>query len=197
MIPRKRHTSVSHLFIRITIVVPAIVMFLFSFSCSRADKKLAAAITDRDSLPTMKTLGVTTLISDSGVIRYKIVAEEWLIFDRKKQPYWAFEKGAYLEKYDTAMHVEATIRCDTAYYFEKQKIWKLIGNVLVKNTEGENFFTNLLYWNEDREKVYSEDSIRIEQKNKTITGVGFESNQQFTDYTIRNPKAVIPVKENI
>ncbi len=41
----------------------------------------------------MDTRGVTTLVSDSGVTRYRINTEEWLVFDRKNPPYWAFEKG--------------------------------------------------------------------------------------------------------
>lgn len=61
----------------------------------RRRKNLAEAITERDSLPSMKTLGVTTLISDSGITRYKIITEEWEIYDKKNPPYWAFEKGVY------------------------------------------------------------------------------------------------------
>ena len=51
---------------------------------------MADAITERDSLPVMDTRGVTTLISDSGVTRYRVNTEEWLIFDKKKPSYWAF-----------------------------------------------------------------------------------------------------------
>lgn len=53
---------------------------------------MGAAITERDSLPVMDTKGVTTLISDSGITRYRVNTAEWLIYDRKKPPYWAFEK---------------------------------------------------------------------------------------------------------
>ena len=76
---------------------------------------LGDAITERDSLPMMKTLGVTTLISDSGVTRYRVNTEEWLMFDRKKPSYWAFEKGVYLEQFDSIFNIEASIKADTAY----------------------------------------------------------------------------------
>ena len=59
---------------------------------------------------------VTTLVSDSGVTRYRINTEEWLVFDRKNPPYWAFEKGVYLEKFDSIFQVEASIKADTAYF---------------------------------------------------------------------------------
>ena len=79
----------------ITVVVWTTVLFVLFTACSGDNKNLAEAITERDSLPTMKTLGVTTLISDSGITRYKIITEEWEIYDKKNPPYWAFEKGVY------------------------------------------------------------------------------------------------------
>ena len=51
-------------------------MFVLFRACSGGEKNLAEAITERDSLPSMKTLGVTTLISDSGITRYKIITKE-------------------------------------------------------------------------------------------------------------------------
>ena len=84
-------------------------MFVLFPSCSGKGKNLADAISENDTLPSMNSLGVTTLISDSGITRYKIVTEEWIINDKKNPPYWAFEKGVYLEKFDTLFHIDASI----------------------------------------------------------------------------------------
>ena len=167
---------------------------LFS-SCSGREKNLGEAITERDSLPVMDTRGVTTLVSDSGVTRYRVNAEEWLVFDRKNPPYWAFEKGVYLEKFDSLFQIEASIEADTAYYYNKKELWKLIGNVHVQNLKGEKFDTELLYWDQRKEKVYSDRFIRIEQPDRVITGRGFESNQQMTAYTIHKPEGIFYVDE--
>lgn len=78
----------------ITIVLGAMVMLLLFSSCSGKKKELGDAITERDSMAVMDTRGVTTLVSDSGVTRYRINTEEWLVFDRKNPPYWAFERGS-------------------------------------------------------------------------------------------------------
>ena len=95
---------------------------------------MGAAITERDSLPVMDTRGVTTLVSDSGVIRYRINAEEWKVYDRKSPSYWSFEKGVYVEKFDSLFQVEASIEADTAYYYDKQRLWKLMSNVHIQNS---------------------------------------------------------------
>lgn len=177
------------------IVGQAIIMLLLFPACSTKEKKLGEAILERDSLPGMTTLGVSTLISDSGITRYRLDAEEWLIYDKKNPPYWAFEKGVYLEKFDSVFNVDASIKADTAYYYERKKLWELRSNVFIKNQKGEKFETELLFWNQNTQKVYSDKYIRIEQEDKIITGYGFESNQQMTKYVIHNSEGIFPVED--
>ena len=90
----------------------------------------------------------------------------------------------------------AEIKADTAYYYDKKKLWELRSHVEIKNQQGEKFNTELLFWNQDTQKVYSDKFIRIEQIDRTITGHGFESNQQFTVYTIRKPEGIFYVDED-
>ena len=179
----------------ITIVLGAMVMLLLFSSCSGKKKELGDAITERDSMAGSDAHGQPTLISDSGVTRYRINTEEWLVFDRKNPPYWAFEKGVYLEKFDSIFQVEASIKADTAYFFNKEELWKLMGNVHIQNLKGEQFDTELLYWDQRAQRIYSDEFIRIEQPDRIITGHGFESNQQMTVYTIRKPEGIFYVDE--
>ena len=192
--PVKNRLKTYTIIMNITAALYAAVMFVIFPSCSGKDKNLVDAITERDSLPSMKSLGVTTLISDSGITRYKIITEEWSIFDKKTPPHWAFEKGVYLEKFDSLLHIDASIKADTAYYYEKEKLWELRSNVHIQSQRGDKFDTNLLFWDESKKKVYSDDFIRIEQEDKTITGYGFESNQELTDYVIRNTTGIFTVE---
>ena len=170
-------------------------MLLLLPSCSTKKKELGEAILERDSLPGMRTLGVTTFISDSGVTRYKVIAEEWLVFNKKNPPYWSFEKGVYLEKFDSIFQVDASVKADTAYYYERKKLWELRGNVSIQNLKGEKFDTQLLFWDQNTQQVYSDKYIRIEQEDKIITGYGFHSNQQLTKYVINNSEGIFPVDE--
>lgn len=81
---RKRSNRLLHKSISITIAFGAIVMLLSFSSCGGKKNTLGDAITERDSLPVMNTLGVTTLISDSGVTRYRVNTEEWTVYDRQE-----------------------------------------------------------------------------------------------------------------
>ena len=194
------HKQTSDIIVRghknITIALAMVMFILLSVACSGRKKIVGEAITERDSLPIMETKGVSTLISDSGIIRYRLQAEDWRVFDKKKPPYWAFEEGVYLETFDTLFQMEANIKADTAYYYEKQKLWKLMGNVVIRNLKGEKFNTELLYWDQNTEKVYSDRFIRIEQPDRIITGRGFDSNQQMTKYTIHKPEGIFYLEDS-
>lgn len=181
-------------FIGTTAAALAVVVPIFVTSCNSVQEE-SVMIENRDSMAVMSTYGVSTIISDSGRISYRIDAEEWLVFDRRQPPYWAFEKGVYLEKYDYEMNVEATIKCDTAYYYSEQKLWKLIGNVDIRNPKNERFYTHLMYWNQEEEKIYSDAYIKIEQEEQTTEGIGFSSNQNMTQWEIKNTKGIYTIKE--
>ena len=172
----------------------AVVVPLFVISCKGTEGEYGT-IDNRDSLAVMSTYGVNTVISDSGRISYRVEAEEWLIFDRRKPPFWAFEKGVYLEKFDDSLRVEATIVCDTAYYYSEEKLWKLIGNVDIRNPKNERFFTDIMYWDQEKEEIYSDAYIKIEQEDQTTEGIGFSSNQNMTRWEIKNTKGIYALKE--
>ena len=165
--------------ISITTILGVVVMLVLSSSCGGNRTGVGDAITERDSLPILTTYGVNSLISDSGITRYRIIAEEWLVYDKKRPSYWAFEKGAYLEQFDSIFNVDASVKADTAYYFDKEKLWKLIGNVEIHNLRDQSFYTELLYWNEATQKVYTDEFVRMVEPERTIMGYGFESDQQF------------------
>ena len=179
--------------LRTTIALPAIVVLFFLLSCGNEKKNVESCIEEPDSIPYLSTYGVTTLISDSGRISYKIEAEEWHIYEKRRPKYWAFEKGAYLEKYDDSLRVEATIKSDTAYFFSEKKLWKLIGNVDIKNQKGEKFFTDLLYWNQEDGSIYSDKYIKIEQQEQITTGIGFRSNQELTNWEILSTEGIYTI----
>ncbi len=169
-------------------------LFLLS-ACAKKKQPMTDAITDRDSVPIMVTHDVSTYVSDSGVVRYKIITDEWKVYDRLDPSRWTFEKGIYLEKFNNDLSIDATITADTAYYYDQDELWELRGNVHIQNVQDEQFDTPLLFWNQKTKRVYSDQSIRIRQQKRIITGIGFTSNQDFTNYTIKQTQGIFPIKE--
>ncbi|MBQ5887725.1 MAG: LPS export ABC transporter periplasmic protein LptC [Bacteroidaceae bacterium] len=180
---------------RTTTAIAAVVVLIFQFSCQDSTREIVPSFENPDSVAIMSTYGVSTTISDSGHISYKIEADEWLMYSMRKPPYWAFEQGLYLEKYDTLMNIETTIKCDTAFYYNEKKLWKLIGNVNIKNPKDQHFYTDLLYWDQNDQVIYSDAYIRVEKEDQVTEGYGFSSNQDLSVWQIRNTKGIYTVQE--
>jgi len=135
----------------------------------------------------MITRDASTLISDSGITRYRIVADVWMVFDQAKESYWYFPEGIYFEQFTPDFEIEATVEADTAWYYNTKDLWKLRRNVHVENRKGEQFDSEELFWDGKNGKVFSETYIEIKSGLTELKGYGFESNQTMTDYRIFQP----------
>ena len=176
-------------------VILAVVSSFFCFSCKDNGKQYGQAITSRDSVSVMTTRGVDMYISENGIIRYHVIAEEWKVFDKMKPPFYSMEQGVYLEILDSVFQVESSLVADTAYYMMETEVWELRKNVHAENVKTEKFDTNLLFVNNKSNRMYSDSLIRIQQDKQIIVGHGFESNSDLTQYTIRKTEGVFPVKD--
>ena len=104
---------------------------LLTAACQKQKEHIAPAIHERDSVPMMTSYGVNALISDSGVIKYRIVTEQWDLNPNVDPSRSSFVKGIFLTQFDEKFHVQAYIQCDTAYNYDKKKLWELRGLILI------------------------------------------------------------------
>ena len=163
-------------------------------SCESDKPPVAPAIKMRDSIPAMTSYGVSKLISDSGVIRYKVIAEEWKVYDRTNPPRQTFEKGLLLEKFNEKFHIQMYITADTAFWYN-QNLWELRGRVMVWNDEGVRFNSELLYWDMDRHEFYSNKYSHLVTPDREVKGNSFQSNEQMTLYEVNVSQATFPLPE--
>jgi LPS export ABC transporter protein LptC len=160
---------------------------LLLLSCGGRNKNMGT-IDVEDTLPVLHGEDITSLISDSGVTRFRLETQVWDAYANDTAPYWYFPEGIYVEQFDSLFQVSGYVRADTAYYFERSGLWRLLHNVLVKNAEGTMCETSELFWN-SREpatsvrSIYSDRFVRITTPKEVITAIGFKSNQSLTKYT--------------
>ena len=123
-------------------VVAFVAFPLLWSACSGSKNEVVKGFEDAAEVPTLRTLDVMTLISDSGVTRYRINAPEWLMYENAQEPYWYFPRGLHVEKFDSVFATEALIQGDTAIYFKNKQLWRLDRNVRIENTKEEDFLTS-------------------------------------------------------
>lgn len=155
-------------------------------ACENQKEHTAPAINPRDSVSMMRSYGINTLISDSGIMKYRIVAERWEVNEVRTPPRWIFSRGIFMEQFDERFHAEAYVQADTAYYFTTKKLWHLIGNVRVKTIDGLRFHSEELYWDQNRHELYSYCFSRVITPERELQGTYFTSDERMQHYTVSN-----------
>lgn len=171
-------------------------MLTVPLSCTNDAPPMGNTVIGRDSLPVMTTYGVSKLITDSGVVRYKIIAEEWRIYDKTTPPRWEFPKGLFLERYDNKFKVNLRFAADSAWLYN-QNVWKLRGNVVLDDkTSQSRLRTQELYWNMQTGEMASNVHTTLKQPQQEIEGTWFRATMQNgrpTQYHIRQSRGFMPM----
>ncbi|MDR1585718.1 MAG: LPS export ABC transporter periplasmic protein LptC, partial [Prevotellaceae bacterium] len=101
--------------------------FILQLGCKSETKEVIAAVEDRTAMPKLHATDITTVVSDSGITRYRISAPVWNMYDKAAQPYWEFPQGIHFERFDSLLSVDANIHSNYAHYNERDQIWTLQG----------------------------------------------------------------------
>ena len=167
-------------------MIVAMVLGACIAACDEQKSHTAPAIHERDSVSMMTSYGINTLISDSGVIKYRIVAERWDVNTVRQPSRWTFEKGIFMEQFDEQFHVEGYIQADTAWYYDQQKLWELRGRVYIRNVNGLVFRSEEFYWDGIKHEFYSHKFSRVVTPERTLEGTYFRSDEHMTHYEVTN-----------
>ena len=158
---------------------------------------------DAQTLPTVHTTDALTLVSDSGVVRYRVGAKVWDMYSKAAEPYSYFPEGIHVEQFDSLFRADGSIIADTAYYFERKELWRAIGNVVVTRTDGTTFETHELFWNSkapanDGNAFYTFQMVKITKPDGSFMygQNGFRSNQALSPIVLFSGKGDILVTES-
>ena len=175
--------------LRRTAIVIIFLISHFSFlisSCTEPQEHTARAVNPEDSASIMVSYGVNTLISDSGVIKYRIVTERWDVNNVKQPSRWEFMKGIFFEQFDEQFHVQGYIQADTAWYYDQRRLWKLRGRVSLRNVNGLKYNSEELYWDGNSHEFYSTVFSRVVTPERTMEGTYFRSDENMNHYVVSN-----------
>jgi LPS export ABC transporter protein LptC len=82
-----------------------------------------------------------------------------------------------------------------ARYEDARKLWELKDSVIAINEKKERLETELLYWDQDKNIVYTDRFVKITSEDQIIMGTGLESDPRFTKWRIRNVSAQFYIKD--
>jgi len=162
------------------------------FSCSNDIEKVNALLNADTDYPQQSADSIEILYSDSGIVRLKLEAPKLYKYDDVKEPYAEFPVGLHVSFYDDTLGIESEITAGYAIWKTSVDIWEARDNVIATNTvKGYTLNTELLIWDKQKELLFSPKFVRVTTKEEVIWGDGFEANQNFTWYHIKQIKGRI------
>jgi LPS export ABC transporter protein LptC len=116
------------------------------------------------------------------------------IFDDVDDPYKEFPEGFVITQFNKNNDITSYIKADYGKYYEKKSIWEARQNVVAVTETNDSLLTDILFWDEEKNQIYSDQFVKFIQNEDIITGIGFESDLQMQRWKIKEIKGTILVE---
>lgn len=176
------------------ILIIAISMAIITFGCKNDIAKVNS-ITAIDKQPDEQAKNITVVYSDSGRMEFMLTSELMCKF-LNNDPYTEFPKGIKLNSFDEAGVIKTTLTANYALSYETRKTMEARGKVLIINHQNkETIETEHIVWDQLRKTIYSDVFVKRTNPTGVMYGDGFDADETFSRYTIRNPRATFYLEE--
>lgn len=167
------------------------VLFL---SCADNNVSQIEAFSHPAGAPEIVAENIEILYSDSAIIRFKLNAPILKIYEDEKEPFTEFPEGFKIEQYNSRKEITSIISASYGKNYEKKSLWEARQNVVAVTEVGDTLKTELLYWDENKDIIYTDQYVKIIQGEQVMTGDGLESDVQMKEYKIKNPRGNVIVE---
>ncbi len=171
--------------------VPGFIFILLFWSCSEEKKEMsdleAGQISNKELF-----LDVDLSYSDSAIIQIRIKAPQMIRYTEESELKEEFPKGFVAYFYDRNQRVINTLASQYAMRVHKEQKTYMRDSVVFSSIDQEIIKTSELVWHEDIGKLTTDKFVRIIRKDEILQGYGFETDQNFTQGSIKSIDAIIP-----
>jgi LPS export ABC transporter protein LptC len=159
--------------------------FLFGFliiSCQN-NPDLVNNFFSKDNFPIEVISDSKMIHTEDGIIKLQIDAKkiERYLGDSSRLD---FSNGFNVNFYNNLGNITSNLSALNAVVDEKNNIMVATDSVILKSTD-KKLETEILIWDQKKEKVYTDEEVVITTANEVIYAQGFISDPNFSDYTLK------------
>jgi LPS export ABC transporter protein LptC len=175
--------------------VTAILIFIALSAISCEKKNVKYEKIDILSLPSQTAKDFTTTYTDSGKMQLVFSAPIMERYEKTDIPYSEFNSGITVKFFDGRHEPVASVTGKYAKYTDSKNLWELQDSVIAINEAGEKLETELLYWDQKKELIYTDRFVKITTDDQIVQGYGLESDPRLSKRRIKNLSAIIYINE--
>ena len=174
------------------------IVYIFIFLCIVACSNNSQEVTILEyagKFPDESARNIEYIMSEEGQITFTLYAPVMNKYDGEN-PYFDFPEGIKVSSY-TNGEVHSTLTADYAISEERTQRMEAQKNVVIVDlVKQETILTEKIIWDQKNKQIYSDVEITQIKADGTINkGDGFEADEKFTKYAIRNPRGEILAEE--
>lgn len=178
---------------RIQSFLPVLLTTVIIISCERKNETINK--TEILALPTQIVKDFETVLDDSGRIQLIMSSPLLERFTNTDPPYSEFRSGIKVIFYDGHKEPVGTATAKYARFTDKKNLWELRDSVVVVNETNYKLETEQLFWDQDKDIIYTDRFLKITTEDQIIMGSGFESDMRLTKKRIKNPSGPIYLRD--
>ena len=141
------------------------------------------------TLPSLTGKHVRTVLTDSGRIQLIMISPLVEKFDKVNPPYTEFKSGIkvvlFNVKNDSVLVTSKYAKCTN------NNLWELRDSVVVVYENNEKLETEVLFWNQEKDLIYTDRFVKMTSEDEESQGIGFESDSHLTKRRIFKVTATI------
>ncbi len=163
-----------------------LLFFLILLGCSKRSELIIKKLDSLSGIeqPNQIANNIEVVFVDSNFTKAILKSKQARIYNKTNTTY--LDSSVSVEFLSKISQKRMSIlTSDSAKIDDITKDMTAMGNVIVNSdSSGIRLETNILQWNNSRQKIYSNEFVRITTKNEFISGYGFESNPDLSNYKI-------------
>ncbi len=170
---------------------PAVLAVGLFFSCTSNEIGEVLEHSNQENRPVRSTRDVTYTYTDSGRVTNRLQAGQVDRYESTDSTYSLISQGFELTFYTRSGGFDGRLTAKNGYIDGDNSIMIARDSVIFVNKIDETLHTEELTWYQDSAKVYTDKFVTIERQDAVIYGKGLVSDQNFTDYIIRDVTGIL------
>lgn len=173
-------------------IVTALVVTMF-FSCNNNLGEVSKiGVSENEPIGVAEDINLKR--TDSGRVIANLVSPKMLDFSNRDFAYNEFPDGVLLYLYDEN-NKKSTVIADYAIVYDKTNLIDMQGNVILASHDNDTLFAEQLYYDQEREWLYTNKPVTFRKGQDVINGNGFDSDIEFNDAQVLEIDGIITLDE--
>ncbi|MGE5315763.1 MAG: LPS export ABC transporter periplasmic protein LptC [Acidobacteriota bacterium] len=151
-------------------------------ACEEKIKPATLGGLSSQSMPSQESWKTTVTFTDTGVVKAILKTGHLSMYEQSRTTH--LDSGVHVDFFDEYGRHSTVLTSQKGSVDESTNNLEAVGNVVVRSDSGVVVRTEKMRWDNARQRILSDEFVRITSPTEQLQGRGFESDQNLRNYKI-------------